>query len=78
MCWAICVTFALLWIINKIVPIRMDPNEELLGADLMEHRIRHSQVSPFIISSYYYIKQQSYHFSDWNFSSSIGVSTLES
>ncbi|XP_039449730.2 putative ammonium transporter 2 [Culex pipiens pallens] len=44
MCWAICVTFALLWIINKIVPIRMDPNEELLGADLMEHRIRHSQI----------------------------------
>lgn len=30
--------------INKIVPIRMDPNEELLGADLMEHRIRHNQI----------------------------------
>ena len=29
---------------NKIIPIRMDPNEELLGADLMEHRIRHSQI----------------------------------
>ncbi|EAT40941.1 AAEL007373-PA, partial [Aedes aegypti] len=43
-CWGICVTLALLWIINKIVPIRMDPNEELLGADLMEHRIRHSQI----------------------------------
>ncbi|XP_055639594.1 putative ammonium transporter 2 isoform X2 [Toxorhynchites rutilus septentrionalis] len=43
-CWSICTTFALLWIINKIVPIRMDPNEELLGADLMEHRIRHSQI----------------------------------
>ncbi|XP_055598087.1 putative ammonium transporter 2 isoform X1 [Uranotaenia lowii] len=43
-CWAICSTFALLWVINKIVPIRMDPNEELLGADLMEHRIRHSQI----------------------------------
>ena len=22
----------------------MDPNEELLGADLMEHRIRHAQI----------------------------------
>ncbi|XP_055550402.1 putative ammonium transporter 2 isoform X3 [Wyeomyia smithii] len=43
-CWSICTTLALLWIINKIVPIRMDPNEELLGADLMEHRIRHSQI----------------------------------
>lgn len=30
--------------INKLIPIRMDPNEELLGADLMEHRIRHSQI----------------------------------
>ncbi|XP_062545159.1 putative ammonium transporter 2 [Armigeres subalbatus] len=43
-CWGICVTLALLWVINKIIPIRMDPNEELLGADLMEHRIRHAQV----------------------------------
>lgn len=43
-CWGISITFGLLWIINKIVPIRMDPNEELLGADLMEHRIRHAQV----------------------------------
>lgn len=43
-CWGVCSTFALLWVINKLVPIRMDPNEELLGADLMEHRIRHSQI----------------------------------
>ncbi|XP_035796478.1 putative ammonium transporter 2 [Anopheles albimanus] len=43
-CWGVCVTFLLLWLINKIVPIRMDPNEELLGADLMEHRIRHTQI----------------------------------
>lgn len=43
-CWGICSTFALLWVINKLIPIRMDPNEELLGADLMEHRIRHSQI----------------------------------
>lgn len=38
-------TFVLLWAINKILPIRMDPNEELLGADLMEHRINHSSVN---------------------------------
>uniref|UniRef100_T1GTA2 Ammonium transporter AmtB-like domain-containing protein n=1 Tax=Megaselia scalaris TaxID=36166 RepID=T1GTA2_MEGSC len=43
-CWGICTTFLLLFVINKIIPIRMDPNEELLGADLMEHRIRHSQI----------------------------------
>lgn len=43
-CWGVCSTFALLWVINKLIPIRMDPNEELLGADLMEHRIRHSKI----------------------------------
>uniref|UniRef100_A0A499FU05 Ammonium transporter n=1 Tax=Anopheles arabiensis TaxID=7173 RepID=A0A499FU05_ANOAR len=43
-CWGVCTTFVLLWLINKVVPIRMDPNEELLGADLMEHRIRHTQI----------------------------------
>lgn len=43
-CWGICSTFILLYIINIIVPIRMDPSEELVGADLMEHRIRHSKI----------------------------------
>jgi Amt family ammonium transporter len=43
--WGILSTFVLLWIINKIVPIRMDPNEELLGADLTEHKINHHSVS---------------------------------
>ncbi|XP_053956833.1 putative ammonium transporter 2 isoform X1 [Anastrepha ludens] len=43
-CWGICSTFLLLYIVNKFIPLRMDPNEELLGADLMEHRIRHSQI----------------------------------
>ncbi|XP_017035778.1 putative ammonium transporter 2 [Drosophila kikkawai] len=43
-CWGICSTFLLLFVINKIIPIRMDPHEELLGADLTEHRIRHSQI----------------------------------
>ncbi|KAG6447227.1 hypothetical protein O3G_MSEX004813 [Manduca sexta] len=41
--WGSLVTMALLWIIDKIMPIRMDPYEELLGADLTEHRIRHGQ-----------------------------------
>jgi ammonium transporter, Amt family len=43
-CWAATITFLLLWGINKIIPIRMEPNEELLGADLMEHRIMHTSV----------------------------------
>ncbi|XP_017847227.1 putative ammonium transporter 2 [Drosophila busckii] len=43
-CWGICSTFLLLYIVNKIIPIRMDPHEELLGADLTEHRIRHTQI----------------------------------
>ncbi|KAJ9598650.1 hypothetical protein L9F63_010665, partial [Diploptera punctata] len=34
----------LVWCVNKIVPIRMKPFDELLGADLTEHHIRHSQV----------------------------------
>ncbi|XP_077279031.1 ammonium transporter isoform X2 [Temnothorax americanus] len=35
---------ACLKIINKIIPIRMSVYEEVLGADLVEHRIRHSQI----------------------------------
>lgn len=27
-----------------MIPIRMDETEELVGADLMEHRIRHSRI----------------------------------
>ncbi|KOB74432.1 Uncharacterized protein OBRU01_09111 [Operophtera brumata] len=44
MLWGIVVTMALLWLIDLVLPIRMDPYEELLGADLTEHRIRHGQV----------------------------------
>lgn len=43
-CWGVCSTFLLLYVIDKIIPIRMDPHEELLGADLTEHRIRHTQI----------------------------------
>ncbi|GAB0090904.1 Ammonium transporter [Sergentomyia squamirostris] len=42
--WATITTYMLLWVINKVIPIRMDPFEELLGADLMEHRVRHGQI----------------------------------
>ncbi|KAF6207295.1 hypothetical protein GE061_018536 [Apolygus lucorum] len=37
-------TVIILWFINKIVPIRMPPHEELVGADLSEHLIRHKGV----------------------------------
>ncbi|CAH2056328.1 unnamed protein product, partial [Iphiclides podalirius] len=44
MAWGVFVTMLLLWLIDRVLPIRMDPYEELLGADLTEHRIRHGQV----------------------------------
>ncbi|XP_050679218.1 putative ammonium transporter 2 [Leptidea sinapis] len=44
MMWAGIVTMLLLWLIDKVLPIRMDPYEELLGADLCDHRIRHGKV----------------------------------
>lgn len=31
-------------IINKVIPIRMPPHEELMGADLAEHLIQHRNV----------------------------------
>lgn len=43
--WGMLSTFIILWGINKITPIRMDPHEELLGADLCEHNIMHGHVS---------------------------------
>ncbi|XP_043188394.1 putative ammonium transporter 3 isoform X2 [Amphibalanus amphitrite] len=39
--WSAVVTFILLFLINKVKPIRMSAHEELLGADLVEHGIRH-------------------------------------
>lgn len=48
----------------------MSIHDELLGADLVEHRIRHSQV--FILVIYIFIKNYIHHeieyiyFLDWN------------
>lgn len=38
--WGVSSTFLLLWIVNKITPLRMDPKDEILGADYTEHNIR--------------------------------------
>ncbi|XP_017759902.1 PREDICTED: putative ammonium transporter 3 [Eufriesea mexicana] len=42
--WSFTISIILLWSINKIIPIRMSVHDELLGADLVEHRIRHTQI----------------------------------
>jgi Amt family ammonium transporter len=42
--WSFCTTYVMLWIIDKFIPIRMNPVEEVLGADLIEHRIHHKNV----------------------------------
>ena len=44
MSWAMISTFILLYGINLLIPIRMEPHEELLGADFFEHDIRHPGV----------------------------------
>ncbi|XP_019873312.2 putative ammonium transporter 2 [Aethina tumida] len=42
--WGLLSTITLLWSINKIVTIRMGVHEELLGADLTEHLVKHGNV----------------------------------
>lgn len=38
--WGVCSTFLLLWLVNKVTPLRMEPKDELLGADVTEHNIK--------------------------------------
>lgn len=37
--WGIFSTFLLLWFVNKITPLRMSVEDEILGADYTEHNI---------------------------------------
>jgi Ammonium Transporter Family len=38
--WGVSSTFLLLWLVNKITPLRMEPKDEILGADYTEHNIK--------------------------------------
>ena len=38
--WGVSSTFLLLWLVNRITPIRMSSKDEILGADYTEHNIR--------------------------------------
>lgn len=37
--WGIFSTFLLLWFVNKLTPLRMSIEDEILGADYSEHNI---------------------------------------
>ncbi|XP_058820462.1 putative ammonium transporter 2 [Topomyia yanbarensis] len=41
--WGLLATWALLWIINLFVKVRVTPEEEMLGADFAEHDIDHAR-----------------------------------
>ncbi|XP_044002704.1 putative ammonium transporter 3 isoform X2 [Aphidius gifuensis] len=42
--WAFTSSVMLLWFVNLIIPIRMAEHEELIGADLFEHGVRHKTI----------------------------------
>lgn len=35
--WGLVATYPILWIVNKIIPIRLSPQDELVGCDIIEH-----------------------------------------
>jgi hypothetical protein len=35
--WGLIITYPILWIVNSIIPIRLEPQDEILGCDLVEH-----------------------------------------
>ncbi|XP_015110952.1 putative ammonium transporter 3 [Diachasma alloeum] len=42
--WSFITSFILLWFVNLIIPVRMPQHEELLGADLFEHQVKHTKI----------------------------------
>lgn len=35
--WGLIITYPILWCVNKLIPIRLSPEEEILGCDVTEH-----------------------------------------
>lgn len=35
--WGLLVTYPILWCVNKLIPIRLEPEDEILGCDIVEH-----------------------------------------
>lgn len=35
--WGLIATYPILWIVNKLIPIRLSPEDEILGCDVVEH-----------------------------------------
>lgn len=35
--WGLLMTYPILWCVNKLIPIRLDPADEIAGCDIIEH-----------------------------------------
>ena len=35
--WGFIITYPIIWIVNQIIPIRLDPQDEILGCDIVDH-----------------------------------------
>lgn len=35
--WGLLSTYPIIWFVNKLIPIRLDPVDEIKGCDLVEH-----------------------------------------
>lgn len=35
--WGLIVTFPIMWIVNKLIPVRLSPEDEIKGCDIVEH-----------------------------------------
>lgn len=35
--WGLIVTYPIIWTVNKLIPIRLEPQDEILGCDITEH-----------------------------------------
>lgn len=35
--WGLIITYPIIWLVNKAIPIRLEPEDEILGCDIVEH-----------------------------------------